>query len=201
MPYMPMGLSWLSASCAIPMAGSQKHSADRISAAYAEINCNEKRKIDEFGPAAIFVKERLYDESEKPDQRDGTAIIFMDFDIRFGLRAGAQHRSHFIWTGSGSVEVRLLRRGSADSARRGAGGRGRYDQLRFVGFLGRQFLLGHENKNFFEAIEARRRFDREWIGTECLALALSTFPMGRSFGKMWSSPEVRILSPACTFRR
>jgi hypothetical protein len=75
---------------------SQQHAAHRISPAHAEINCDEQWQVDEFRPAAVLVKERLQDERQKTNERNSSAVVFVYFDIRFRLCAGAQHRSQVI---------------------------------------------------------------------------------------------------------
>ena len=73
---------------------SEKHTADRIAAAHAEVDGYEQGQVDKFNKTAVFVKERLQDKSEKTDEWNGSAIVFVNLDIGFRSGAGAQHDVH-----------------------------------------------------------------------------------------------------------
>ena len=64
---------------------SEKHAGDRISAAYTKINRDQKRQVNQFGPAAVFVKESLKDKRQQSDAENRAAVKFVDLDI--GVRA------------------------------------------------------------------------------------------------------------------
>lgn len=90
--------------------GAEEHAAYRIAAAHSEIDCDEQRQIDQFGEAAILVKESLQDERKETDEWNSAAIVFVNLDIRFRSGAGAQHGVHV----NSAREGRLL----ADSSQR-----------------------------------------------------------------------------------
>jgi len=73
---------------------AEKHSGNRVAAAEAEIDGDEKREIEKLGEAAVFVKKSLKNQSQKSDNENRAAIKFVDFDIAFGLRAGIEHERH-----------------------------------------------------------------------------------------------------------
>jgi hypothetical protein len=73
---------------------AEEHAAYRVAAAHTKVDRDEQRQIHQFRKAAVFVKESLQDKREKTDERDRTAIIFVNLDIRFRSGAGAQHGIH-----------------------------------------------------------------------------------------------------------
>ena len=95
---------------------AEKHSANRVPAAHAEINCDEQGQIDELREAAVFVKEGLQDKRKKTDEWNRSVIVFVYFNIGFRSRAGAQHRGH-INDGERSALRRLQAQDSLRSMR------------------------------------------------------------------------------------
>jgi hypothetical protein len=73
---------------------AEKHSANRVPAAHAEIDCDEQGQVDELRKAAILVKEGLQYKRKKTDEWNRSVIVFVYFNIGFRSHAGAQHRGH-----------------------------------------------------------------------------------------------------------
>ncbi len=84
---------------------AEEHTAHRIASADAEVDRDEQRQIDQFGEAAILVKEGLQDKREKTDEGNGAAVVFVNFDIRFRSGAGAQHGIHVNYAREGRVRA------------------------------------------------------------------------------------------------
>ena len=61
------------------------------------------------------MEERLQDEREKCGNEDRAAIILVDLDIRFGLRAGIEHVGHVQFWGAAARSRLRLKRGVADA--------------------------------------------------------------------------------------
>src|SRR5580700_11073348 len=97
---------------------TEEHAAHGIAAAYAEIDRDEQRQIDEFCESAILVKEGLQDKRQKTDEGNGAAVVFVDFDIGFRSGAGAQHGVHINYACAEWMTPDCLqRRGSPRSGR------------------------------------------------------------------------------------
>ena len=96
--------------------GAEKHSANRVPAAHAEIDCDEQGQVDELREATVFVKEGLQYKRKKTDEWNRSVIVFVYFNIGFRSRAGAQHRGH-ITDGERSALRRLQAQDSLRSMR------------------------------------------------------------------------------------
>ena len=82
---------------------SEKQTRYRIAPADSEIDGHEQRKIDELGPASVFMQEGLENEREQAGPQDGAAVKLVHLDIWLRVRTEIHHVCHFI------VEVRAAR--------------------------------------------------------------------------------------------
>jgi len=74
----------------------EKQSRHRIAPADSEIDGHEQRKIDQFGPASVFMQEGLKNEREQASPQDGAAIELVHLDIWLRVRSEIHHVCHFI---------------------------------------------------------------------------------------------------------
>ena len=90
---------------------AEKHPRNGISPAHTEIDRHQQGQVNQLRPAAVLVQERLQDQRQKRRDDYRAAVIFVDFDIRFGLRPGIEHVGHRSVFGSGRRGGRRLRCG------------------------------------------------------------------------------------------